>query len=244
MASLPIMAIPDQAVEIQKRLDRLRRSRRWLAGLIDVSPQKLNGWLNGDHQPVDYAMWGRIDEALDKHDPALSLVSSPAPGSDPPSPGLTPGIGAQLGVGRRKFPILGCVGASSHPVESPEADPDDYVEFSDDLYRSDRFGLRVIGDSNFPYIRHKDEILVQPAKVVASGLFVVFRSPEFEYLVKLKGYDAGRVAYQPLNPSYEEIIPADGWELVGYVVGLRRLFGRKSYLEFGDDDGLRLTHFE
>jgi SOS-response transcriptional repressor LexA len=168
---------------------------------------------------------------------------------DPPDPGIgtspttaTPGVGFTRGVvpgaGRRLFPVVGTAGAAAFPVESRDG-ADDYVEFSDDLYRPDRFVIQVVGDSMSPRLKHGDFVLVHPDPNPPYGLLTVARSSEYEYCVKVRRRASGRDVLEPLNPDYEAIDIEHGWQIVGYAVGIREERGRRKYREEGDDDGLR-----
>lgn len=160
-------------------------------------------------------------------------------GAPPPAPSNLSHVTAEPGVGRRKFRLLGSVGAASAPLRSADPWPGDYVEFSDDLFREERYAIQVQGDSMHPLLKHGDYILVQPAVEVPRGLFTIARNDEHEYTVKvLKNVD-GRHELHPVNPEYDPLIPGDDWQIVGYAVGLRRERGRGRYKEVGDNAGLR-----
>jgi phage repressor protein C with HTH and peptisase S24 domain len=143
-------------------------------------------------------------------------------------------------VSRRYFPILGSAGAAIFPVVSAEAIPEDYAEFSEDLYRSDvdRFAVIVNGDSMEPRLKSGDVILIHPATTCPSGRMVVFRTVDHEYAVKVLRRDAKGDRFEPINPEYDAIEPRPDWQLVGFVVGWRRDSGRKKYIEEGDNSGL------
>lgn len=147
---------------------------------------------------------------------------------------------SQPGISRRYFPILGSAGAAIFPVASADAMPEDYAEFSEDLYRSDvdRFAVIVNGDSMEPRLKSGDVILIHPATTCPSGRMVVFRTVDHEYAVKVLRRDAKGDRFEPINPAYDAIEPRPDWQLVGFVVGWRRDSGRKKYIEEGDNTGL------
>jgi|GEM_PF-5759078 len=160
-----------------------------------------------------------------------------APGSDPPNP-LGFGKSSVPGAGRRLFPILGSVGAAAFPVESVDA-AEEFVEFSDDLYRRDRYAIRIDGDSMYPRFEHGDYILVQPDPHPAGGLIVVVRTVESKYATKVLREKGGEKVLVPINPEYSAIPLEKGMTMIGYAVGHRRERGKGRYLEEGDNGGLR-----
>lgn len=180
--------------------------------------------------------WDDGDALPNSHN---TLAGNPAPGSTPPAP-YDPPVAAP-GVGRRLFPVLGEAGAAEFPLASegaPVEQATEFVEFSDDLYRPERFAIRVKGDSMLPRIKHGTYALVQPDPEPHVGLLAVARNDRYQYVVKvLRNHDSNLVLF-PLNPDYDPIEPGEGWCLVGYVVGLKEERGRRKYLEEGDNDGI------
>jgi SOS-response transcriptional repressor LexA len=164
-------------------------------------------------------------------------IGSLAPGQSPPAP--IPGF-ATPGAARRKFPLIGSAGAATFPLAST-ADPEDYVEFSDELYRPERYAIRLVGDSMEPRIPADCYVLVQPHENPPVGMIVVARSGEYEYAVKVRRVNDGEIVLVPINPNYETITTDEGWRMVGYVVAYRKNRDPKGkkYIEEGDDDGLR-----
>lgn len=174
--------------------------------------------------------------------PPLSFPSpyGSVPGAAPPAPLMA--REAQIAVGRRKFPLMGSAGASVFPLESADPDPDDFVEFSDELYRPGRFAIQVKGDSGGDVFQHGDYILVQPSKSVQPGLLAVARSQDYEFLIKEMVIENGRPILRPIADGYPDILPGDQWEVVGYAVGRRKERGYGRYLEEGDNAGMRAKH--
>lgn len=160
------------------------------------------------------------------------------PGFDPP--GIA-GLPAEK-VGRRMFPLVGIAGAAAFPVPSELEDPEDFVEFSDELYVRglEQFAVRVWGDSMERRFFHGDFVLVTAdANFRAPGRCVVVRDPEGRYLVKGLFRDGEGWKLRPANAAYPECRMDDpGWSMIGYVTGWRRERGRGSYLEEGDRAGL------
>lgn len=171
--------------------------------------------------------------------PLLATPSSIGAGlmSHPPAPSMI--REAQPGVSRRKFPLVGTVGASAFPLEQEEATPEDFVEFSDELYRPERFAIQVQGNSMGRRIQHGDFILVQPSANCEPGLLAVARNDAYEYVVKELIVKGDRKVLHPLEPGYDDIVPGEGWIMVGYAVGRRKERGRGRYIEEGDNAGLR-----
>lgn len=162
-----------------------------------------------------------------------------SPGGDPPAPGH--GRYPQTGVGRRLYPLLGSAGASAFPLETGDT-PDDWVEFSDDLYdrHRDQFAIRVWGDSAEPDMRHGDFVLVvRDPNFRLNGFFVVAKSPENEFVVKVCNVTDTGIELASVNPRTSPVQVGDGWEMIGYAMGWRRDKGLGVYLEAGDRTGLR-----
>jgi len=171
-------------------------------------------------------------------DGGLGIGISPY-GGDPPAPG---GLrSAVAGVGRRVFPVLGSAGASAVPLSSSET-ADDWVEFSDDLFdrHREQFAIRVWGDSAETDMRHGDFVLVakDPAFRL-NGFYVVAKSPENEFVVKVCTVKGDKVELTSVNPKTPAVVIGDGWEMVGYAMGWRRDKGLGVYLEAGDKTGLK-----
>jgi SOS-response transcriptional repressor LexA len=170
--------------------------------------------------------------------PGMGMGISPM-GGDPPAPSNY--RGPQPGVGRRVFPVLGSAGASTFPL-SPGDDPEDWVEFSDELYdrHRDQFAIRVWGDSAEPDMRHGDFVLVvKDPGFRLSGFFVVAKSPDQGFVVKECAGGEGAIELRSVNSKFEPVKVGDGWEMIGYAIGWRRDRGLGVYLEAGDKTGLR-----
>ncbi len=163
----------------------------------------------------------------------------PPPGSDPPA-GSEILAYAAPGVGRRLFPLVGHAGAAAFGLSSEGVGiAEDWVEFSDDLYRPDRFAVTVKGDSMEPRIRHGTYALIEPDPNPPEGVFVAARSGEHEYVVKTLRVVESRRELHPEKSGYPVLVPGEGWVMIGYVVGLRLEKGKRKYIEEGDNDGIR-----
>lgn len=166
-----------------------------------------------------------------------TFFGTATPGMDPPSP--IGERGAVPGAGRRWFPIRFFVGASAHPVDG-KVDGEDFEEFSDRLYRPERYCVIVVGDSGEPRIRHGDILLIQPHPSAKNGVLNVFTNESGETLVKVaRGDDSGGWKFAPVNPDFPDMAPEDGTACLGYVVGLKRNRGRDGYIEEGENAGIR-----
>lgn len=236
--------------EIGERLRAVRRSRtpevtqEETDNLMRVKKGRQYSYEKGRAMPPEWYL-KRFARLFDTTYEFLKFGEAPPaedevqPGANPPPP-FTDG-GNHPRVGRRKFPVLGSVGAAQFPIDggSPE---DEWVEFDDELYNPfvERFGIRVIGDSMFPRIEHGNIVLVHPVPNKTPGLIVVAKNAESEFVVKYLRQVNGRLELHGVNPDVPPVAVGEGWELVGYVVGRKRKRGYRSpYLEEGDNDGLR-----
>lgn len=162
---------------------------------------------------------------------AMSLIPSGTPASPLGERGMVPTAGRML------FPILGSAGAAAAPARSAEADPDDFVEFSERLYRPERFAVRVSGHSGGEAIRHGDYLLVQPEEVPRHGFVTVLgRADEFVVKVAVRSPEGG-FRFEAFDPEYPPIEIDGEWRIVGYACGLSRETRRGRYSEEGDDGG-------
>jgi SOS-response transcriptional repressor LexA len=165
---------------------------------------------------------------------------SPQPGFSPPAP-FADGL-SHPKVGRRLFPVLGVAGAAEFPMDSPERDAEDWEEFADALHtdQAERFFVRVMGDSMEDTWEPGDLALVHPNEGFrGSGFYVCVANPDGALLKVLMGKN-GRWALVPENSDYD-IVPVEdhAWRMVGYVVGLKRVYGPRVYTEHGNHTGLR-----
>lgn len=219
---------------------------------LGITPQRLGNWENGISQPK-YDMLKMISELYGV--PIGYFFGIP---EESPQPGFPPPVPYRDGkshpkVGRRMFPVLGQAGASEFPIHPGDAE--DYVEFSDDLHSSsvERFAVRVKGPS-MKFFKTDDFALLHPDEAFKEvGKYVVARSPETEFVVKLLGRQGSQFMLCPETEGFNPIpIDDPAWRIVGKVVGHKRekrFLTRtgallvRSYFEFGDNDGLSPANY-
>ncbi|HRJ96872.1 MAG TPA: LexA family transcriptional regulator [Fimbriimonadaceae bacterium] len=241
-------AVVDPVTGYGERIRALREAKGWprqkLADLLKVSEDTVRAWEServqlwrAKHDSTVEAIAEQLGTSVESLMLGTAEVSGSAPGIDPPNP--LGSRGAVPGAGRRWFPIRFFAGASAHPVESG-IDGEDYEEFSDRLYRAERYCVIVVGDSGEPRIKHGDILLIQPHPSPRPGVLNICASEAGETLVKIaKGDEDRGWRFTPINPDYPDVEPADGTQCLGYVVGLKRNRGRDGYLEEGENAGLR-----
>ncbi|MBX7132578.1 MAG: helix-turn-helix domain-containing protein [Fimbriimonadaceae bacterium] len=230
-----------------ERIRKLRLARGWsrqaLADLMSVSEDTVRAW-ESERVQLWREKHDEVVERLAHHlgSTASGLMMPPSESSS----SLTPKTGSvsPLGergmvpaAGRAAFPILGSVGAAAAPLRSADADPDDFVEFSERLFRPERFAVRVSGHSGGDEIHHGDFLLVQPEEVPRHGFVTVLgRSDEFVVKVAVRAQDSS-FSFEAFDPEYPTIEVDGEWHMVGYVCGISREARRGRYSEEGDDGG-------
>jgi SOS-response transcriptional repressor LexA len=230
---------PLKRVDVEALLQSRGRSLRWLASRLGVNRQSMVNWLEGINAPREDEVWIRLRgelAALQEQSTGFTLQ----PGFPPPAP-YADGL-SHPKVGRRLFPVLGPVGAAEFPAAPGDPDTEHFEEFSDALYtdRVDRFFVEIKGDSMEDTWEHGDLALVHPDPGWrSSGVYVCVQTREGALLKLLMG-KGGQWALVPENPDYP-IIPIDDPEMtmLGYVVGLKRGYGARDYMEIGKHLGLR-----
>lgn len=140
---------------------------------------------------------------------------------------------------RHLFPVKGSAGGAVAPVASSESFYEDWVEFSDMLYRPERFAIQIAGDSMSPRLQHGDYLLIQPTSKPPSGVLVVVKTPEGEFACKLFKQEGTKATLHCLNEDYPPVEVGLQWEVIGMVVAYRRQLGPKRYIEEADGAGLR-----
>jgi phage repressor protein C with HTH and peptisase S24 domain len=247
-----MLAVQDRRTKVRLLLDRKEKSVPWLARQLGKHKQTVYNILQGA-RPQDESFWADVARALEvpvsavtddsiEIDPSGALPTSRLtvqPGADPPGPyrDNTP----HPKVGRRAFPIRGIAGAAEFPSIEVDSDPEDYEEFSDELYSAsvDRFFVRVRGDSMEPTWEHGDLALIHPDPTCSiNGIYVAVTHADGA-LLKVLFVRAGEYYLVPENPNYQPVKLEKGWHMVGYVVGQKRIMGHRKYLEMGDTDGIR-----
>lgn len=127
------------------------------------------------------------------------------------------------------LPIVGNVAAGSPMLA--EANIEDRVEMSGDLFGDDSYLLRVRGDSMVDAgILDGDLVAVRPGREAPNGSVVVARieneeTGESEATVKRLLRDASGFRLQPENPAYSPILVKD-LTIEGLVVGVIRVSPR------------------
>lgn len=242
------VATPAEKLAWLRLSSRPPRTQEEFADLIGVTRNVLANFESGRTLPKRSVavkvkkLFGQPDDWLYDGGDLPSPIPILQSGSSAPLPGMNQvpklsGVVAQPGVGRRLFPVLGEGGASAFPLE-PSEPTEEYVEFSDDLYREDRFAIRVKGKSLEGRVSRDSYALIQPCADPEPGLLVAARDENYNYVIKVLKRVNDRWELHPINPDFPVIIPGEGWCVEGYVVGLRHQRGKKKYLEEGDDDGI------
>lgn len=127
--------------------------------------------------------------------------------------------------GEYEIPLLGVVAAGS-PIEAVLTR--ETISVSPELYGTNRFALRVRGDSmRDEQISDGDLIVIEQATSAAyNGQTVVALIDEHEATVKKFYSERGQVRLQPANENYRPIIikPPQRVKVQGRVVGLIRRY--------------------
>ena len=96
------------------------------------------------------------------------------------------------------------------------------VDFSELLFRDDRFILRVSGDSMIDaHIADGDYVVIQKQETALPGQMVVAQTPEGEATLKYWHPEAGRIRLQPANSEMDPIYVDDA-QVIGIAVGVVR----------------------
>lgn len=178
-------------------------------------------------------IWATTAEwLLDESDDGPPPLRNAYPGAAP-TPSSIPGT-------KHRYAVVGVAGASVSPIATDLTG--DTVAFDEELMgEGDRFVIQAKGRSMEKRISDGSYILVEPIKTrkrMPYGLLTVARNSDWEYIVKVLRSRGGQDWLDPLNPDFEPIRPADGWGIVGFVVGIKHKRGPGKYLEEGDTDGL------
>ena len=123
-------------------------------------------------------------------------------------------------TGEGKLKVVGSVGAGGHPDwQGDDNELDVPIEFSKLDWRG--FTIDQAGSSMMPYLHPGDTIVLKPQLIVRIGKFMVIRneSRPTELYVKKAEFIDDRFVFKSLNPKHEDIV-ADGYSLVGLVVGI------------------------
>jgi repressor LexA len=117
------------------------------------------------------------------------------------------------------MPMAGTVAAGPTRLAFEQMDR---VDFSELLFRDDRFILRVSGDSMInAHIADGDFVVVQKRDSAAPGAMVVAQTPDGEATLKYWHPEKNRIRLQPANDEMEPIYVKDA-KVIGVAVGVVR----------------------
>jgi repressor LexA len=117
------------------------------------------------------------------------------------------------------LPMAGMVAAGPTTLAFQQ---NDRVDFSEMLFKDDRFILRVSGDSMIDaHITDGDYVVIQKQSSAEPGQMVVAQTPEGEATLKYWYPESGRIRLQPANAAMDPIYVQDA-EVVGVAVGVVR----------------------
>lgn len=117
------------------------------------------------------------------------------------------------------LPMAGMVAAGPTTLAFEQAER---LDFSEVLFRDDRFILRVSGDSMIDaHITDGDYVVIQRQSTAEPGQMVVAQTPEGEATLKYWYPEAKRIRLQPANADMEPIYVKDA-SVIGIAVGVVR----------------------
>jgi repressor LexA len=117
------------------------------------------------------------------------------------------------------LPMAGMVSAGPTSLAFEQ---NEMVDFSEMLFRDDRFILRVSGDSMIDaHIADGDYVIVQKQETALPGQMVVAQTPDGEATLKYWYPEQGRIRLQPANSSMQPIYVSDA-SVLGVAVGVVR----------------------
>ena len=125
-----------------------------------------------------------------------------------------------------KIPVLGSVSAGT-PIEAIQ-DIIDYEEIEEELAKKGEFfGLKVKGDSMFPYIIDKDIAIVKKQPNCESGQIAVVQVNGGEATIKRVIKEESGITLKPFNPMYAPTTFStkdlqNPVAIIGVVVEIRR----------------------
>ncbi len=124
-------------------------------------------------------------------------------------------------AGRRphSMPMAGVIAAGPTTLSFEQTDR---VDFSELLFRDDRFVLRVSGDSMInAHIADGDYVVIQKQDTATSGAMVVAQTPDGETTLKYWFPEKNRIRLQPANDQMAPIYVDDA-KVLGVAVGVVR----------------------
>jgi len=117
------------------------------------------------------------------------------------------------------LPMAGIVAAGPTTLAFEQ---NDRIDFSEMLFKDDRFILRVSGDSMInAHITDGDYVVIQKQETAAPGEMVVAQTPEGEATLKFWFPEGDRIRLQPANDSMSPIYVREA-TVMGVAVGVVR----------------------
>lgn len=117
------------------------------------------------------------------------------------------------------MPMAGVVAAGPTRIAFEQVDR---VDFSELLFREDRFILRVSGDSMInAHISDGDYVVVQKRDSASPGALVVAQTPDGEATLKYWHPEKNRIRLEPANDEMDSIYVNDA-KVIGVAVGVVR----------------------
>lgn len=117
------------------------------------------------------------------------------------------------------MPMAGLVSAGPTALAFEQSES---LDFSEMLFRDDRFILRVSGDSMIDaHIADGDYVVIQKQETASPGQMVVAQTPEGEATLKYWYPEGDRIRLQPANSSMDPIYVSDA-QVIGIAVGVVR----------------------
>jgi repressor LexA len=117
------------------------------------------------------------------------------------------------------LPMAGMISAGPTSLAFEQ---NELVDFSEMLFRDDRFILRVSGDSMIEaHIADGDYVVIQKQETAFPGQIVVAQTPEGEATLKYWHPEEGRIRLQPANSAMDPIYVSDA-SVIGIAVGVVR----------------------
>ena len=117
------------------------------------------------------------------------------------------------------LPMAGMVAAGPTALAFEQ---NERVDFSEMLFRDDRFILQVSGDSMIDaHIADGDYVVIEKKESAETGQMVVAQTPDGEATLKYWHPESNRIRLQPANESMEPIYVKDA-KVIGVAVGVVR----------------------
>ena len=117
------------------------------------------------------------------------------------------------------LPMAGMVAAGPTTLAFEQ---NERIDFSEILFKDDRFILRVSGDSMInAHIADGDYVVIQKQETAAAGDMVVAQTPEGEATLKFWHPEGDRIRLQPANDSMAPIYVREA-KVMGVAVGVVR----------------------